>query len=89
VIVPAVAVNVAVVLAAPTVTEAGTVSVEALLDSATVAAPVFDSVTVQVEVPPDPRLFGLHVRPLSATGPTSEIVVVRVLVPSVAVMVAV
>jgi hypothetical protein len=78
-----------VVLAAPTVTEAGTVSVEALLDSATVAPPVFDSVTVHVELPPDPRLVGLHVSPLTATGATSEIVVVAAPPFSVAVMVAV
>ena len=87
--VPAVAANVAVVLADPTVTEVGTVNAAALLDRLTVAPPVFDTVTVHVELPPDPRLLGLHVRPLTATGAASEMVVVRVLVPSVAVTVAV
>jgi hypothetical protein len=88
-IVPAVAVKVAVVLPDPTVTEAGTVSAAALLNSVTVAPPVFDTVTVQVALPPDARLAGLHVTPLSSTGATSEIVAVSVLPFSIAVMVAV
>ena len=88
-IVPAVAVKVAVVLLAPTVTDAGTVNVAVLLDNATVAPPVCVTVTVQVALPPDPRLAGLHVTPLSSTGATSEIVAVCVLPFSVAVMVAV
>ena len=88
-IVPAVAVNVAVVLPAPTVTEAGTVNAAALLDSVTVAPPVFDTVTVHVEFPPDPRLAGLHVSPLTTVAVASEIVAVCVLPFSVAVMVAV
>ena len=83
------AANVAVVLDAPTVTEAGTVSAAALLDRLTVAPPVFDTVTVHVALPPDPRLLGLHVSPLTTTGAASEMVVVRVLVPNVAVTVAV
>jgi hypothetical protein len=78
-----------VVLAAPTVTEAGTVSAAALLDSATVAPPVFDSVTVQAEVPPDPRLVGLHVSEFTMVAVASEIAALCALVPSVAVMVAV
>jgi hypothetical protein len=82
-------VNVALVLTAATVTEGGTVSVAALLDSATVAPPVFDRVTVHVELPPDPRLVGLHVSPLSTVAVASEIVALCVLVPSVALMVAV
>jgi hypothetical protein len=82
-------VKVAVVFPAPTVTAAGTVNAAALLDSATVAPPVFDTVTVHVELLPDPRLAGLHVNPLSSTGATSEIVAVCVLPFSVAVMVAV
>jgi hypothetical protein len=88
-IVPAVAVKVAMVLPDPTTTEAGTVNATALLDSVTVAPPVFDTVTVQVALPPDPRLAGLHVSPLSNTGATSVIVAVCVLPFSVAVMVAV
>ena len=58
--VPAVAANVAVVLPAPTVTDAGTVNAAALSDNVTVAPPVFDTVTVHVELAPDPRLAGLH-----------------------------
>jgi len=88
-IVPAVAVNVAVVLVDPTVTEAGTVSVAALLDSATVAPPVFDTVTVQVETAPEARVVGLQVRLLRTTGALSEIVAVCVLPFRVPVMVAV
>ena len=87
--VPAVAANVAVVLPDPTVTDAGTVSAAALLDRLTVAPPVFDTVTVHVALPPEPRLLGLHVSPLTTTGAASEMVVVRVLVPNVAVTVAV
>jgi hypothetical protein len=81
--------NVAVVLPAPTVTEAGTVRAVALLDSVTVAPPVFDTVAVQVELPPEPRLVGLHVNPLSTTGATSETEAVCVFPFSVAVTVAV
>ena len=88
-IVPAVAVNVAVVLADPTATEAGTVNPAALLDSATVAPPVFDTVTVHVALAPDPRLVGLQLTPLTTTGATSEIVAVCVLPFSVAAIVAV
>jgi hypothetical protein len=57
-------VKVAVVFPAPTVTAAGTVNAAVLLDSVTVAPPVFDTVTVHVELPPDPKLAGLHVSPL-------------------------
>ena len=88
-IVPAAAVNVAEVLADPTVTEAGTVSAPTLLDRLTVAPPVFDTVTVHVALPPDPRLAGEHVSPLSVTGVTSEIPVFWLLPFSVAVTVAV
>jgi len=77
------------VFPAPTVTEAGTVNAAVLLDSVTVAPPVFVTVAVQVELAPDPRLPGLHVTPLSRTGATNEIVAVCVLPFSVAVMVAV
>ena len=88
-IVPAVAVKVAVVFPAPTVTEAGTVNAAALLDNVTVAPPVCVTVAVHVELPPDTRLVGLHVTALSSTGATSEIVAVCVLPFRVAVMVAV
>ena len=83
------AVNVAVVLAATTVTEAGTVNAAALLDSATVAPPVFDTVTVQVELPPDPRLAGAHVTLLTTVAVASVMVAVAVLPFSAAVTVAV
>ena len=88
-IVPAVAVKVAVVLVDPTATEAGTVNAEALSDSVTVAPPVFDTVTVHVALPPETRLAGLHVNPLTVTGATSAIAAVRVLPFSAAVTVAV
>jgi hypothetical protein len=88
VIVPAVAVKVAVVLVAPTVTVAGTVNGATLLDSATVAPPVCDTVTVHVELPPVDRLVGTHATPLTTVA-TKEIDAVCVLPFSVAVMVAV
>jgi len=84
-----VAVNVAVVLVDPTVTEAGTVSVAELLDSVTVAPPVFDIVTVQVEVAPEARVVGVQARLLRATGAVSEMVAVCVLPFRLAVTVAV
>jgi hypothetical protein len=82
-------VNVAVKLPAPTVTEPGTVSAVALLDSVTVAPPVFDRVTVHVAFAPDPRLVGLHVSPLTTVAVASEIAAVCVLPFSFAVTVAV
>ena len=88
-IVPAVAVNDAVVFPDPTVTAAGTVNEAALLDSVTTAPPVFETVTVHVELPPDPRLAGAHVKPPSVTGVISEIAVACVLPFSVAVRIAV
>ena len=64
--VPAVAVNVAVVAAAPTVTVAGTLrSDELLLDRFTVWPPVGAAtlkVTVQLEVPLEDNDAGVHVR---------------------------
>ena len=83
------AVNVAVVLPGPTATEAGAVSAAALLDSVTVAPPVFDTVTVQVELAPDPRLVGLHVSPLTTVAVASTMGAVAVPPFSVAVTVAV
>jgi hypothetical protein len=77
------------VLPEATVTDAGTVSTAALLDRLTVAPPVFDTVTVQVELPPDPRLAGLHVSPLTTVAVAKVIVAARVLAPNVAVIVAV
>ena len=81
--------NVVVVLPDPTVTDAGTVNEAALLDSVTTAPPVFDTVTVHVELPPDPKLVGLHVSPLTTVAVPSAIVAVCVLPFSVAVRVAV
>ena len=60
---PAVAVNVAVEVFAGTVTNAGTLSAPLFEDSATVAPPANagnESVTVQVELPPDNTLAGEH-----------------------------
>jgi hypothetical protein len=88
-IVPAVAVNVAVAFPAPTTTEDGTVSAPALLARLTVAPPVFDTVRVQVELAPGPKLAGAHVNPLTATGATRRIVALCVPPFSVAVIVAV
>ncbi len=88
-IVPAVTVNVAVVLLEETVTEAGVVNMAESSESATVAPPAFETVAVQVEVPPDPRLPGLHARPVKVMGATSEMAAVAVLPFSVAVTVAV
>ena len=61
--VPAVAVKVAVVTPAATVTETGTVSAVLLSDNVTVLPPVgaaFDNVTVHVELPPDNTDVGAH-----------------------------
>jgi hypothetical protein len=89
VIVPAVAVKVAVVVVVPTVTDDGTVKAVTLLDSVTVAPPVCVTVTVHVELPPVDRLVGTHATPLSSTCAPSEMVAVCVLPFSVAVIVAV
>jgi hypothetical protein len=67
-IVPAVAENVAVVLPDPTATEAGTVNATALLASVTVAPPVFDTVTVQVDEPPVLRDAGAQLSALRMGG---------------------
>jgi hypothetical protein len=88
-IVPAAAVNVAVVLPDPTVTEAGTVSAPALLDRVTTAPPVFDTVTVHVKLPPDPRLAGEHVSPLTTVAVASAMFTVAVAPFKLAVTVAV
>jgi len=60
-----VAVNVALVADAPTVTEAGTLREALLLDSPTVPPPVCESVTVQVLDWPEFRLAGVQVSALT------------------------
>jgi hypothetical protein len=77
--VPAVAVNVLVVAPAATVTEAGTVRSPLLLDSETAAPPTgaaADMVTVQVDVPPLPKLVSVQPSELSTTGAVSATVTV-------------
>ena len=83
------AVKVAVVLPAAIATEGGTVNAAALLDSVTVAPPVFDTVTVHVELAPDSRLAGAHASPPTTVAVARVMVAVCVLPFSVAVMVAV
>src|ERR1035441_8170057 len=86
---PAVAVKVAVVDAAATATDPGTVSAAVLLDSVTVLPPVFVSVTVQMLVPPVPSVAGVHDNELTATAVARESAAARVLPYNVAVSVAV
>ncbi len=69
--VPVVALKLAVVAAAATVTEAGTVSEVLLLDRVTSAPPAgaaFVRVTVQALVELDPRLEGLQASEETSTG---------------------
>lgn len=69
--VPAVAVRVAVVAAAATVTDAGTLSAALLLERDTEAPPVgaaFDNVTVQVEVVLVFKLLGVQASELTTAG---------------------
>jgi hypothetical protein len=87
--VPAVAVKVAVLLADATVTEAGTVSAPRLLESATVAPPVCETVTVQVELVPEPRLEGVQLSPVRVICDANASVAVWVVPFRVAVTVAV
>ena len=78
--VPAVAVKVAVVAAAATVTEAGTLSSALLLDSETDDPPVgaaLESVTVQVEAPALTRLAGVQVNVDTVAGALRFKVAVR------------
>jgi hypothetical protein len=87
----AVALKFAVVAAAATVIEAGTVSNALLLASVTVDPPtgaVCVSVTVQLLTALCPRLVGLHTTPDTSTGATRLSVAVCELAPSVAVTVA-
>ena len=75
-------------LPAVTVTDPGTVKPAALLDSPTTAPPLpaaFDSVTVQLALPPVPRVAGLHAIPLTSTDAASTTFAVCVLPFSVAV----
>jgi hypothetical protein len=65
--VPVVALKLAVVAAAATVTDAGTVKELLLLDRVTTAPPAgaaWVKVTVQVDVDCDPKLLGEHCKPL-------------------------
>ena len=75
VIVPAVAVKFADVAPEDKVTDPGTVNAVTLLDSVTEIPPVpaaCDSVTVQVDVPFEFKLVGLHDSELTVVGATSE-----------------
>jgi len=89
--VPALAVKVALVAPAATVTAAGTVSSALLLLKDTVEPPVagaFDKDSVQVELAPEPRLEGEHDNVLTA-GAIREKLAVCVAPESVAVTTAV
>jgi hypothetical protein len=60
---------------APTETVCGTVSGPALLERFTVAPPAgaaFDNVTEQAEVPPGPRLAGVHETCVTTVAATRE-----------------
>ena len=73
---PAVAVKLADVAPEATVTDAGTVSAAALLESVSATPPepaACDSVTVQDEVPPELRLVGLQDSALTLSGASREI----------------
>ena len=87
----AVALKVAVVAPAVTVTDAGTVSEVLLLASVTLDPPAGAasfSVTVHVLTALCPRLVGLHATPETSTGASRLIVAVWELLPRVAVTVA-
>jgi hypothetical protein len=89
--VPAVAVKDAVVAAAGTVTEAGTVRVALLEARVKVVPPVgagFDSVTVQEALALEAMLVGVHVKEVRLTGPSREMVTGNEAVPREAVTVA-
>ena len=82
VIVPAVAVKLAEVAPDETLTDPGTVSAVTLLDSVTEMPPVpaaCDNVTVQVDVPFEFRLVGLHDSELTVVAATREMLAVCVL----------
>ena len=85
-----VALNVAVVDPAATVTDVGTVSVALVFVSATVLPPAgaaWFSVTMQLLVPLGPRVVGSHASPVTTVGAT-RLMVVCALPPNVAVTVA-
>jgi hypothetical protein len=87
----AVAVKAAVVAVALTATEAGTFSSLVLLPSVTLDPPAgagWLNVTVQLLVPPGPRLVGLQTTPDTSAAGTRLTVAVCELLPSVAVTVA-
>jgi hypothetical protein len=87
----AVALKVAVVAPAATVTVAGTVSEALLLASVTLEPPVGEiwvMVTVQVLTALCPRLVGLQTTPKTSTGASRLTVAVFELLPKVAVTVA-
>jgi hypothetical protein len=87
----AVALKVALVDPAATVTDAGTVSEVLLLASVTLDPPAgafWVSVTVQVLTALCPRVVGLHAMPETSTGAVRLIVDVCELLPRVAVTVA-
>ena len=88
--VPAVAVKVAAVELAATVTDVGTVSSALLPDTVTVVAAVgaFDRVTVQVLLADEFRLVGEQASDVNVTGATRLIVAVFETPLSVAVTVA-
>jgi hypothetical protein len=74
--VPALAVKLATLEPAATVTDDGTLSDGELLDTTTAAPPELagpERLTVQVAVPPDVRLFGVQERRLTDPAATSEI----------------
>ena len=86
-----VALNIAVVEPAGTVTDAGTVSEALLLASVTLDPPAgafWVSVTVQVLTALCPRVVGLHAKPDTRIGAVRLIIVVCELLPRVAVTVA-
>ena len=88
----AVALKVAVVAPAATVTDAGTVSEALMLPSVTAAPPagaVWASVTVHVLTALCPRLVGLHARVETSTGANRLMAAVFELLPREAVTVAV
>src|ERR1019366_8755345 len=70
----AVAVNVAVVDPAATAADPGTVSAAVLLDSVTVPPPVFESVTVQLLVPPLLSVAGVQLKPVRVVSAGAETV---------------
>ena len=87
----AVALKVAVVAPAATVTDPGTVSEALLLANVTLEPPVgavWVSVTVHVLTALCPRLVGLHATAETSTGASRLMVAVWELVPSVVVTVA-